>query len=115
MTDAERIDYLIKSLEGDNARRFADRTGIRTDTLSRARNGIGRPSVCFQKILDAYPQVRRNWLLKDEGEPFSGEEEKSLLLRKVEALEKEVKRLTKALNQIYAFMVQEAINSSDKK
>ena len=100
MKDYERVDYLIKTLEGDNARAFADKTGIRTDTLSRARNGIARPSLTFTKILDAYPSVRREWLVEGEGEPFYESREKGEVLRKVEALEKEVKALRKAVEAL---------------
>lgn len=97
MKDNERIDYLIKTLAGDNAKRFADACGFRTDTLSRARNGIGRASYLFTKILDTYPKVRREWLVEGIGEPFYEDMEKGEILRKVEALEKEVRRLSRLI------------------
>jgi len=100
MKDYERIDYLIKTLEGDNARAFADKTGIRPDTLSRARNGIVRPTRLYTKIVKAYPQVSGDWLVEGDGEPFYSDREKDEVLQKVEALEKEVVRLTRAIGRL---------------
>lgn len=100
MKPHERIDYLIRTMEGDNARAFADKIGTRTDTLSRARNGLTRPSVLFTKILEAYPSVRREWLVDGEGEVLYEDREKGEVLRKVEALEKEVRALRRAIEKL---------------
>lgn len=100
MEGNERIDYLIKVLEGNNARKFADKTGIPPDSLSRARNGITNPSTYFTKILKAYDQVRSWWLLTGEGEPLYEDVEKGEVLMKVEALEKEVRALRKAIEKL---------------
>ena len=100
MTPSERIDYLIKTLEGDNARAFAERIGTRTDTLSRARNGLTRPSVLYTKILQGYPQVRRAWLVEGRGEVMQEDQEKGEVLRKVEALEREVRALRKMVEKL---------------
>ena len=100
MKDSERIDYLIKTLSGDNARVFADKCGIRTDTLSRARNGLGRASYLYTKILENCPEVRREWLVDGEGDPFYEDKEKGEILKKVEALEKEVKRLSRLVERL---------------
>lgn len=100
MKDNERIDYLIRTLEGDNARVFASKTGIRTDTLSRARNGAARASLLYTKILATYPSVRREWLVEGEGEPFVEDKERSEVLRKIDSLEREVRRLSRILERI---------------
>lgn len=100
MKDHERIDYLIKTLEGDNARAFADHAGLRPDTLSRARNGLVRASLVYTKILQAYPQVRREWLVDGEGCPFVFEQEKGEILRKLDSLEKEIRRLAKLVEAL---------------
>lgn len=101
MNEAERIDYLIKVLEGDNARAFANVTGIRTDTLSRARNGLVRPSVVYTKILAAYPSVRREWLINGNGVPFYEDLEKGEVIKRVEMLTKEVRRLAKLIEGLH--------------
>lgn len=93
MNESQRIDYLIKLLAGNNARVFASVSGIRTDSLSRARNGKGRPSLYFEKILSAYPEVEREWLYYGTGEVLKGDREKGEILLKLEALEREVARL----------------------
>lgn len=100
MNEAERIDYLIKTLEGNNARAFADKAGIRTDTLSRARNGRVRPSILYTRILAAYPDVRKEWLVNGEGEPTNEHKEKSLLLAEIELLHKEVRRLATIVERL---------------
>lgn len=100
MTDAQRIDYLIKLLAGNNARVFANVTGIRTDSLSRIRNGKGKPSLYFEKILTAYPEVERDWLYYGKGEALRGEKEKGEILAKLESLEREVARLADLLESV---------------
>lgn len=98
MKDYERIDYLVKVLAGNNARMFAQKTGIRPDSLSRARKGANRPSSYFERILSAYPDVSRDWLYNGTGEPLLSSREKSEVLTKLDALEKEVGRLAKILD-----------------
>lgn len=110
MKDNERIDYLIKTLAGNNARKFAAKTGIRTDTLSRARNGLAGASQLYTAILTAYPEVRRKWLVEGEGEPFRDGEEKGEILRKLDALEREVRRLTKAVEALSYGMIKKENN-----
>jgi hypothetical protein len=100
MKDYERIDYLIRVLEGNNARAFASKAGIRTDTLSRARNGLTRASLVYTKILSAYPRVRREWLVDGDGFPFVEDEEKGEVLNKIEDMEKELRRLAKVIESL---------------
>ena len=100
MSESERIDYLIKVLAGNNARNFATKAKIRPDTLSRARNGKGKPSLCFERILGAFPGVSREWLYSGIGEPMEGEREKGELLARMESLEKEVGRLADAIERL---------------
>ena len=95
MNESERLDYLIRVLEGNNARVFAERAGIRTDCLSRARKGINRPSSYFERVLKAYPDVSREWLYDGVGAPFVSMVEKSEVLVRVERIEKEILRLTR--------------------
>jgi len=100
MKENERIDYLVNVLAGGNARRFADATGIRPDCLSRARKGTNRPASYFERILSAYPDVSREWLYSGEGVPLLSEKEKGEVLAKLDALEKEVKRLARMVDKL---------------
>lgn len=102
MNESQRIDYLIRLLAGNNARVFADMAGIRTDSLSRARNGKGKPSLYFEKILAAYPEVERDWLYYGTGEALKGEKEKGEVLAKLESLEREVARLAGLVEALVA-------------
>ena len=100
MTEPQRIDYLIRVLSGNNAKNFAQRAGIRPDSLSRARKGINAPSTYFERILAAFPSVSREWLYSGEGEPLTDTVEKSEILAKLDSLEREVKRLAKMIESI---------------
>ena len=63
----ERINYLIELYACGNAKLFADKCGIRADSLSRVRNGKGNPEHYLPYILKAFPDVRREWLYTGEG------------------------------------------------
>lgn len=100
MNEAERIDYLIKTLAGNNARNFALRANIRPDTLSRVRNGKGKPSLYFERILTAFPGVERDWLYYGTGEPFAEEKERGEVLRKLDSLQRDVRALTEMVERL---------------
>lgn len=94
MTESERIDFLVNTLEGGKGITFCRKTGIRQNTLTYLRQGKRRLNRYVQKISEAYPSVRQEWLATGSGEPFVEEVEKGEVLRKIEALEKEVRRLS---------------------
>lgn len=94
MEENERLDYLIKVLSGNNARSFAEKAGIRPDSLSRARSGKGRPSYFFGRILEAFPQVEREWLYNGVGEPLKETKEKGEIIDRLASLQKEVRKLS---------------------
>ena len=100
MNECERLNYLIMVLAGNNAKTFAERTGIRTDSLSRARKGINHPSSYFERVLSAYPDVSREWLYDGVGNPFHSVSEKSEILAKLENIEREVARLAELLESL---------------
>lgn len=100
MTESQRIDYLIRVLSGNNAKNFAEKAGIRPDSLSRARKGINSPSSYFERILAAFPSVSREWLYSGEGEPLADAAERNEILAKLDSLEKEVKRLSEMMERI---------------
>ena len=100
MNESERLTYLVDRLEGGSAIRFATKVGIDPASLSRARNGKGRPSAYFAKIEAAYPEVRKEWLYTGAGMPLVGEEEKGEIVKRLEALENEVRRLAKLIERL---------------
>ena len=67
MNDSEKLEYLIKHLEGGNMKAFSRKTGITYTTLSRIRSGEFRIASRTEKILEAYPEINRNWLLTGKG------------------------------------------------
>ena len=71
MTDSERISTLIYLLEDGVAVRFAKKCGIRPDVLSRVINHGTRQRTIFPRILAAYPNVRKEWLVSGRGEPLT--------------------------------------------
>lgn len=100
MTPSERIDHLVRMLEGNNARVFAEKTNIPPSSLCRVRKGIGNPETYFNRILAAYPQVRKQWLFSATGEPLKEKKEKGEVLAKIESLEKEVRRLAGLIEEL---------------
>lgn len=100
MKEPERISFLVDTLEGGNATRFSEKTGIRTQSISCLRHGKYKIGRYVQRISDAYPDVSVKWLKTGEGEPFLSTPEKGVVLSKIESLEKEVRRLTKIVEQL---------------
>lgn len=100
MTPAERISFLVYDLEGGKALRFAQKSNIPPASLSRIRNGKAEPEAYYPRILKAYPDVRREWLVDGEGEPYKSQREQSEVARKLERLEKEVKEVRKLIDKL---------------
>ena len=100
MTEHERIDTLVKILEGDNAKAFSAKTGIPESSLCRIRRGDGKPSSYYDRILSAYPVVKKNWLYFGKGEPLKDSGEKGEILKKLDRLEMEVKRLASLVEKM---------------
>lgn len=69
MTEVEKLDLLVDTLEGGNQKRFADRIGVHPTVLSKARAGILTLRTRYNAITAAYPQVNRMWLETGEGYP----------------------------------------------
>ena len=100
MKPEERISYLVDTLEGGNAKRFSEKTGICPQSVSSLRHGkygIGR---FVQRIANAYPDVNVRWLQTGEGEPMRNKAEKSRLEAKIDTLAKEVMRLSKMIEKM---------------
>lgn len=69
MTEAERIDFLIQELEGNNAAEFARKINISRATVSKMRKGQVGIRLNIDSILAAYPQIKKDWLKTGEGYP----------------------------------------------
>ena len=69
MTEPERIEFLIKSLEGGSGQKFADKVGMSSASISRIRKGDYGIRLKIDAILRAYPSVNRDWLETGEGYP----------------------------------------------
>lgn len=71
MTEAERVNFLIKVLEGNNASEFAKKIGSDKSVVSRLRNPKypNRLKLYISRILESYPSVNREWLESGEGYP----------------------------------------------
>jgi transcriptional regulator with XRE-family HTH domain len=63
----ERLVQLLKS-EGINPTRFAERIGVQRSSISHILSGRNKPSYDFIiKILDSFPAVNPDWLLRGKG------------------------------------------------
>lgn len=69
MTDSEILDFLIKTLEGNNATKFSAKTGITTPVICRIKKGELRLKMRYDQIMQAYPMLNREWLTTGEGYP----------------------------------------------
>ncbi|MBQ3022903.1 MAG: hypothetical protein IJD91_06255 [Clostridia bacterium] len=69
MTEAERIEFIIKVLESGNAAEFAKRIGVSKATAVRMRTGTVGIRLRINDILSAYPAINRTWLETGEGYP----------------------------------------------
>jgi transcriptional regulator with XRE-family HTH domain len=63
----DRLVALLKS-EGINPTRFAERIGVQRSSMSHILSGRNKPSFDFIiKILDSFPAVNPDWLLRGKG------------------------------------------------
>lgn len=99
MTMAERVDYLVRELACDNAAAFAEKCGVPGTSLSKWRHGARTPSrTAVEKILAAYPEVRREWLAEGKGKPFLGTKivpkaAEGRIMDRLDALEKKLEEV----------------------
>ena len=100
MKESDRIDYLVKMLAGNNAKLFADKCGIDPKAVSNMRHGIQKVGSYVERIVSGYPEVSADWLLTGRGKALRTDAEKGEVLRKIESLEKEVKRLAKLVESL---------------
>jgi len=63
----QRLIQLLQS-EGMNPTRFAERIGVQRSSISHILSGRNKPSYDFIiKILDSFPSVNPDWLLRGKG------------------------------------------------
>lgn len=100
MTPQERISYLVYTLEGGNAKVFAEKCKMPAESLSRLRKGHTPPTLYFYtKILSGYPKVRREWLVDGLGEPTTEIQEKGEIMAQIERLTTEVRELSSLMRK----------------
>lgn len=102
MTIAERIDYLVRELAYDNAKVFASRCGLPITSLSKWRHGDRVPRLeNLDKMVEAYPEIRSQWLFYGKGQPFWGVPTNTAveLKERVEKLEKMVGEMMRELEK----------------
>ncbi|MBR0083106.1 MAG: hypothetical protein IJP93_03385 [Bacteroidales bacterium] len=99
MTEPERLDFLIKTLESGVAARFAEKTGMPLPKVSRIRSGELRLNKQFDAIIRAYPLVNREWLETGVGYPgdLTVDLVKERLTKVVEDRDRVIRALTKEL------------------
>ena len=69
MTEAERIDYLVRTLEKGSSTDFGNKIGASKAVVSRMRKGTIGIRSKIDGIIAAYPSVSRDWLNTGEGYP----------------------------------------------
>ena len=83
----ERIKKIIKQ-EGLNVNQFSTIIGVNRSTLSHILSGRNKPSVeVLQKILDHFPLLNANWLLRGSGDIYT----KTLIEKEI--LKKDIKKI----------------------
>ena len=102
MTEPERLELLIRVLEGNNASEFARKIGIETSAVSRIRAGQYGIKKKINSIIKAYPAVNRDWLETGEGYPgdISVDFVKSYYERKLKRQEKIIDYLISRINDL---------------
>ena len=96
MTDTEKIDFIIKALEGGSLSKFADRIGVFVSTASRIRSGALPLRTRIDAIVSAYPMVNRAWL---EGrDDYPGDLTVSLVKERMQSVIDSKDETIKALN-----------------
>lgn len=97
MTESERLEFLIRRLENGVAARFSEKTNIPTPKISRIRGGELRLHKLYDDILQAYPQVNREWL--ETGVGYPGDLTVDLVKERLMGVIADRDRLIKALTR----------------
>ena len=102
MTEAERIDFLISSLENGNGAVFGEKIGCTSSVVSRLRRGRTGIKLHIDAIINAYPRVNRTWLTTGEGHPgdITIDIVREQYERKLERAEVVIDHLTRRINEL---------------
>lgn len=74
---SDRLDFLFEYYDL-NAAAFADKINVQRSSISHLLSGRNNPSLDFViKVLDKFPEVTFNWLVKGQGDPFTKVEAKA--------------------------------------
>lgn len=95
MTEGERLDFIIKQLEGGNAAEFARKTGIVKSTISRIKSGGLRLKSKVDTIIRTYPCINRHWL--ETGEGYCGDLSVEIVREQLKRIVAEKDSIIKAL------------------
>lgn len=97
MTEGERLEFLIKQLEGGNLTEFSRKTGIIKSTLSRIKSGQLRIRSKVDAIIRVYPMVEREWL--ETGNGYCGDLSVEVVNNKLKQIVAEKDTIIKALTE----------------
>jgi len=71
-----RLEFIINHYEISSTL-FADKIGVQRSSISHLLSGRNNPSLDFiVKILDKFPELNFDWLVRGNGKPFSTTENK---------------------------------------
>jgi len=70
MSEKDRIELILQQ-EGISSGQFAAEIGIQSSTLSHLLNNRNKPSLeVIKKILNRYPEISSDWLIRGEGSMY---------------------------------------------
>lgn len=108
----QRLLQLVELLANNSQAKFAKGVGLSQQTFNNYLNPDGQQKIrksLLDKVLTIYPEVNRDWLFFDEGEPLGGKKTASDALlcqndkdRRIAELEAELaeeRRLNRRLTQ----------------
>lgn len=108
----QRLLQLVELLANNSQAKFAKGVGLSQQTFNNYLNPDGQQKIrksLLDKVLTIYPEVNRDWLFFDEGEPLGGKKAASDALlcqndkdRRIAELEAELaeeRRLNRRLTQ----------------
>lgn len=98
LSGRERLNKLVDHFAYGNASAFARRIGVDKSVISNIRSGSSSFNRHIPRILQAFPNIREEWLRTGEGEMVVNREwNVADYARRVEELEEQVRVLTRQL------------------
>lgn len=102
MTEAERIEFLVRHLASGNPAEFARMTGMSRSLVCRILKGEIGIRLRIETILTIFPEVNREWLTTGEGYPgdLSVSVVREHYERKIKTNERIIDNLIKRIEQL---------------